>query len=68
MLKFLGNEYPELKPSYRHALILATNLMSQQSSGSSSLKGNLRGLLENTFLIRYLPGVVTDLFNVSPFA
>ena len=59
-----GHTHPELKPSYRHALILSQNLPSKDID-DASLRSNLRITLENTFLIRYLPGVVAELFDVS---
>jgi hypothetical protein len=62
----LGETHPELKPSYRHALILSAKFIST-NYGDGALKRNLRLTLENTFLIRYLPGVVADLFDVSQF-
>jgi hypothetical protein len=62
----LGENYPELKPSYRHALKIRTQLEIDNIS-ELEIKSSLRCSLENSFLIRYMPGVVTDLFNVLLF-
>lgn len=57
-----GDKYPELQPSFRHALNIKSALTLHDDHRAIEIE--LRRALENTFLIRYMPGLVAEHFEV----
>ena len=57
-----GDKHPELKPSFRHALNI-TNSLLFLGEDTPRAHEELRHALENAFLIRYMPGAVSEQFN-----
>jgi von Willebrand factor A domain-containing protein 8 len=59
-----GDTHPELKPSFRHALNI-TNSLLYLGEDSPRSHQELRQALENAFLIRYMPGSVSEQFEAA---
>lgn len=59
-----GDSHPELKPSFRHALNIANTLMYLGEDSPRSHQ-ELRHAFENAFLIRYMPGAVSEQFEMA---
>lgn len=57
-----GENHPELRPSFRHALNISSTLITNDMKHDVS-DMELRHALENAFLIRYIPGEASELFE-----